>query len=112
MKTITIEPEQIEVASDASCCPPIATGVAAIGSEVTLEVYFRAYLESNDLCLMVLLFTLPHIAVVDLAAGGDEFLSFFAHADGESFFGLDILSVGVIANVLGDLHRAEVRAAH
>ena len=30
--------------------PPVMTGVVALGSGVTLEVYFRAYIVSNDLC--------------------------------------------------------------
>ncbi len=52
------------------------------------------------------------VAVIDLAAGRFEFRGLLAHADCQRLFRLDILSIGVIANVLGDLHRAEMRAAH
>ncbi len=51
-------------------------------------------------------------AVIDLAAGCFEFGGFLAHADGEGFFGFDVLCFGVFANVLCDLHRAELWTAH
>ena len=50
--------------------------------------------------------------VVDLSARSNEFLCFFGHPDGQSLFGLEALFFGVFANVLRDLHRAEMRAAH
>src|SRR4051812_1786031 len=50
--------------------------------------------------------------VIDLSAGSDKLFSFFAHAGGKCFTFLDALVGRVLADVLSDLHRTEMRAAH
>src|ERR1041384_3304285 len=49
---------------------------------------------------------------VDLAAGFDKFLRFFLHSEGQSRCLVDLLLSGVLTDVLRDLHRTEMRAAH
>src|SRR5690348_4169789 len=51
-------------------------------------------------------------AVIYLAARCDKLLRFFAHAESQSLFSLNTLVCGVLANILGDFHRAKMRAAH
>src|SRR5690349_23917326 len=49
---------------------------------------------------------------VDLATGIDKLLCFFLHANGQRSGFVDFFLRGVLAYVLSDLHRTEVRATH
>src|SRR5437764_1906034 len=54
----------------------------------------------------------PLLPYVDLCAGGPKLLRLFVHAYSDRVVLADVVRFGVGADVLGDLHAAEVRAAH
>src|SRR4029434_6689956 len=49
---------------------------------------------------------------INLTTRFDELLRLFLHTDIEGFCGFDLFLSRVVADFLGDLHRAEVRPAH
>ena len=54
----------------------------------------------------------PSFLVINLSAGLFEFDRLVLHAFLQRFFVRNAKTRGVVAHVLGDFHRAEVRAAH
>lgn len=52
---------------------------------------------------MMVFCNVGNVAVIDLAAGCDEFFCFLGHADGEGSFGFDVSGVGIVGAAIAQV---------